>query len=81
LILYRVGELGHLDANRTGQANNRARVIEMAKESTREDRMRVLVAIAEPVECALTGAGGKESERSLRKRLFKIAARRGPKFR
>ena len=80
MILHRIGELGHLGANRS-QANNRARVIEMAKESTREDRMRVLVAIAEPVECALTGAGGKESERSLRKRLFKIAARRRPKFR
>ncbi len=53
----------------------------MAKESTREDRMLVLIAIAEPVECALTGAGGKESERSLRKRLFQLAARGGPDFR
>jgi hypothetical protein len=53
----------------------------MAKESTREDRMRVLIAIAEPVECALTGAGRKESERSFRKRLFKVAARGGPDFR
>ena len=52
----------------------------MAKESTREDRMRVLVVIAEPVECALTGAGRKESKRSLRKRLFKVAARRRAQF-
>jgi hypothetical protein len=53
----------------------------MAKESTRKDRMRVLIAIAEPVECALTGASREESERPLRKRLFKVAARRGPDLR
>jgi hypothetical protein len=80
LILHRVGELVHLGANRTGQANNRARVIEMAKESTRKDRMRVLIAIAEPVQCALTGAGRKECERSFRKRLSNVAARGGPDF-
>ena len=53
----------------------------MAKESTREDRMRVLIAIAEPVECALTGAGREEGERPFRKRLFQLAARGGPEFR
>jgi hypothetical protein len=52
----------------------------MAKESTREDRMRVLIAISEPVECALTGTGRKECERSLGKRLFNVAARGGPDF-
>jgi hypothetical protein len=36
--------------------------------------MRVAVAIAEPVECALTGAGREESERSLWKWLFQLAA-------
>ena len=55
--------------------------MKVAKESTRKDRMRVLIAIAEPVECALTGAGREEGERSLRKRLFKVAARGGPEFR
>src|SRR5215208_3890256 len=53
----------------------------MAKESTREDRRRVLIAIAEPVECALTGAGREQGERPFRKRLFQLAARGGPEFR
>jgi hypothetical protein len=53
----------------------------MAKESTREDRMLVLIVIAEAVECTLTGAGRKESKRPLWKRLFKVAARGGPDFR
>jgi len=55
--------------------------MKMAKESTREDRMRVLIAIAEPVECALTGAGREEGERPFRKRLFQLAARGSPEFR
>ena len=63
------------------QANHRARVMKMAKESTREDRMRVLIAIAEPVECALPGAGREQGERPFRKRLFQLAARGGPEFR
>jgi hypothetical protein len=53
----------------------------MAKESTREDRMLVLIAIAEAVECALTGAGRKESKRSFRNRLSELPARGGPEFR
>lgn len=53
--------LSHLGPNGARQANHRARVIEMTEESTRKDRMRVLIAIAEPVECALTGASREES--------------------
>src|SRR5829696_8631892 len=50
VVLHRVGELDHLSPNGARQANHRARVTKMAKESTREDRVRVLIAIAEPVE-------------------------------
>src|SRR5215204_4683776 len=75
LVLHRVGDLDHLSPNGARQANDRARVTKMAKESTREDRMRVLIAIAEPVECALTGAGREQGERPFRKRLFQLAAR------